>query len=66
MLENHFTLRLKMKSMEQTDKHFYEAPSIMMFEVKQEGVICFSDPITGGNSINGWEDGGTTDDEVYM
>lgn len=46
MLENHFILRLKkisiMKSMEQTDKQVYEAPSAMVFEVKIEGVICES------------------------
>lgn len=52
--------------MEQMEKQVYEAPSTMMFEVKQEGVICASDPITGGNSINDWENGGATDDEIYM
>ena len=31
-----------MKSMEQTDKQVYEAPSAMVFEVKIEGVICES------------------------
>ena len=46
-------------------KHFYEAPSTMVFEVKQEGVICASD-VKSGNSINDWGNGGTTNDEVYM
>ena len=30
--------------METKQKELYEAPSTMMFEVKQEGVICASDP----------------------
>ena len=46
-------------------KHFYETPSTMVFEVKQEGVICASD-VKSGNSINDWGNGGTTNDEVYM
>ena len=46
-------------------KYPYEAPSTMVLEVKQEGVICVSD-VKGGNSINNWGDGGTTNDEVYM
>ena len=52
--------------METKHNEFYEMPSAKVFEVKQEGVICFSDPITGGNSIDGWEDGGSTDDVIYM
>lgn len=51
--------------MEAKQKELYEAPSTMVFEVKQEGVICASD-VKSGNSINGWENGGTTNDEVYM
>ena len=46
-------------------KHYYEAPSTQVFEVKHEGIICASE-VNGGNSINGWGNGGTTNDEVYM
>jgi len=24
------------------------------------------EPVRGGNSINGWGDGGTTDEDIYM
>ena len=34
--------------MEPTRKAFYEAPSTMVFEIKQEGVICASDPLFNG------------------
>lgn len=51
--------------METKEKVLYEAPSMTVFEVKQEGVICASD-VKGGNSINNWGDGGTSNDEVYM
>lgn len=51
--------------METKLKELYEAPSTMVFEVKQKGVICASD-VKSGNSINDWENGGTTNDEIYM
>lgn len=51
--------------MEARHKGFYEAPSTMIFEVKQGGVICTSD-IKSGNSINGWGNDGTINDDVYM
>ena len=46
-------------------KQCYEAPLTMVFEVKHEGIICASE-INGGNSINNWDDGDTTNDDVYM
>ena len=46
-------------------KQYYEAPSIQVFEVKHEGIICASD-VQSGNSINDWGNGGTTNDEVYI
>ena len=46
-------------------KELYEAPSAQVFEVRQEGVLCASD-VKGGNSINEWGNGGTTNDDVYM
>ena len=52
-------------SMAARHKGFYEAPSTMIFEVKQGGVICASD-VKSGNSINGWGNDGTINDDVYM
>ena len=46
-------------------KELYEAPTTSVFEVKIEGVVCQS-PLQGGNSINDWVDGGTTNDEIFM
>ena len=37
----------------------------MIIKVKHEGIICTSD-VKGGYSINDWENGGTTNDDVYM
>lgn len=47
-------------------KQFYDAPSTMVLEVKQEGAICVVSDVKSGNSIKNWEDGGTTNDEVFM
>lgn len=41
-----------MKIMEQADKQVYEAPSTMVFEVKQEGVICASSGSAGSNNYD--------------
>lgn len=46
-------------------KQCYETPSTIVIEVMHEGLICNSD-VRGGNSINNWYDGGTTDDELFM
>ena len=37
-------------------------------EIQQHGMLCTSDtePVRGGNSINGWGDGGTTDEVIFM
>ena len=51
--------------MEASNKQIYRTPSTMIVEVKQGGVICTSE-IKSRNSINGWENGGTTDDVVYF
>ena len=51
--------------METKRKELYEAPSMVVIEVKQGGMICTSE-IKSRNSINGWENGGTTDDVVYF
>ena len=37
----------------------------MVLEMQEEDVFCASD-VKGGNSINAWGNGGTTNDEVYM
>ena len=46
-------------------KWLYHSPEVAIIELKQEGVICASD-VLGGNSINDWGNGGTTNDDVYM
>lgn len=51
--------------METKQKVLYEAPSMMVFEVRHEGIICASE-VKGGNSINNWGTGSTTDDDIYM
>lgn len=51
--------------MEMNYKERYESPSTMVIEVRHEGIICASD-VKGGNSINDWGNGGTTNDDVYM
>ena len=51
--------------METKHKDLYEAPATTVVEVKIEGVVCQS-PVNGGNSINNWGDGGTTNDDIYM
>lgn len=53
------------KNMDKKEKQCYEAPSTMVIEVRHEGIICASD-VKGGNSINDWGNGGTTNDDVYM
>lgn len=53
--------------MKEEGKILYEAPATIVVEVKTEGFVCQSPaPLNGGNSINGWGDGGTTNDELYM
>ena len=54
-----------MLSITNQDKLIYKAPTSSVFEVKIEGVVCQS-PLNGGNSINDWGNGGTTNDEIYM
>lgn len=51
--------------MDTKSKKLYDAPSTVVIEVKQEGVICASE-VRGGNSINNWENGDTTEDVIYM
>jgi hypothetical protein len=48
-----------------SQKEQYDAPSTMVIEVRHEGNICTSD-LKAGNSIKNWDDGGTTNDDVYM
>ncbi len=44
---------------------YYETPAATVVEVKTEGVVCQS-PFKGGNSINDWENGGTTLEDIYF
>lgn len=52
-------------NMKEESKFSYEAPAVTVVCVQQEGVICNSN-IKGGNSINNWENGDTTEDVIYM
>ena len=52
--------------MKTSQKQCYECPSVTVFEVRQEGVICASDSVQNSNSIKNWVDGGTTEGEIYM
>lgn len=51
--------------MQEEGKTNYEAPTITVVEVIIEGVVCNS-PVNGGNSIDNWGNGGTTNDDIYM
>ncbi|MBQ3300633.1 MAG: hypothetical protein IJH04_00510 [Eggerthellaceae bacterium] len=45
----------------------YERPTMRVVEIQQRGMLMVSgDPVRGGNSINNWGDGGTTDEDIYM
>lgn len=53
--------------MENRNKELYEAPSTIVLEVGNKGVLCASKVfVLFGNSVNDWEDGGTINDEIYM
>ena len=56
---------LHIAKMKEEGKSYYEAPAITVVEVKIEGVVCQS-PVNGGNSIDNWGNGGTTNDDIYM
>ena len=56
---------LHIAKMKEEGKSYYEAPAITVVEVKIEGVVCHS-PVNGGNSIDNWGNGGTTNDDIYM
>ena len=58
-------LFLMSPKMKEEGKSYYEAPAITVVEVKIEGVVCHS-PVNGGNSIDNWGNGGTTNDDIYM
>ena len=51
--------------MKTSKKELYEAPAITEVEEKHEGIICASE-FKGGNSIDNWGDGGTTDDDLHL
>ena len=51
--------------MKEHDKISYEAPVTSVLELSHEGIICNSQ-VKGRNLINGWGDGGTTEDNLYM
>ena len=48
-------------------KKLYERPTMRVVEIRQRGLLMVSgDPVQGGNSINDWGNGGTTDEDIYM
>ena len=49
-------------------KKLYEKPAMRVVMLQQHGMLCNSntEPVQGGNSINGWGDGGTTNEDIYM
>lgn len=51
--------------MKEEGKSYYETPAISVVEVKAECVVCQS-PLSGSNSIDGWENGGTTNGNIYL
>jgi len=51
--------------MKKEGKNKYETPAITVIEVKIEGIVCQS-RVNAGNSINNWEDGDTSNEELYM
>ena len=56
------------KRMKTEQKRYYEKPAMRVVMLQQHGMLCTSDtePVRGGNSINRWGDGGTTDEDIYM
>ena len=40
--------------MEPKDKELYKTPTIMVVEVKTEGIVCASNPEGTGNGYSGW------------
>ena len=55
----------KRSVMEETTRLLYEAPVAKTLELDIEGLICASD-VKGGNSINDWGNGGSTNDDLYI
>ena len=51
--------------MEDKTRLQYETPVTKTLELDIEGVICASD-VKGGNSINDWGNGGSTNDDLYI
>ena len=51
--------------MKETTRLLYETPVTKTLELDIEGVICASD-VKGGNSINDWGNGGSTNDDLYI
>ncbi|MBO7561288.1 MAG: hypothetical protein J6T04_00180 [Bacteroidales bacterium] len=47
------------------NKQLYESPHLKIYAVAQEGLICASE-VLGSDSIEDWEDGGTTEDDLYL
>ena len=46
----------------------YEKPAMRVVEIRQHGMLMTSnpEPVSSGNSINDWKDGGTDTENIYM
>ena len=49
----------------QSTKQPYEAPTVEVVPIRSEGIICGSE-VNGSNAIDGWGNGGTTNEDTYM
>ena len=44
----------------------YEKPTMKVVLLQHTKMLMTSDPVDSKASINDWNDGGTTNDEIYM
>ena len=44
----------------------YAKPTSEIVELQDDTTLLNGSPVSGSNSINDWEDGGTTEDEIDM
>ena len=44
----------------------YDKPTMQVVELQQRGLLMTSGKVGSTNSINGWGDGGTDDEDIFM
>lgn len=52
--------------MDMKEKPIYASPTAEIIVVAQERLICGASEVDGKSYIQGWNDGGTTTEDVYM